>query len=215
MFIGYPSGYKGYRLYDLTKKVVFISRDVVFHENVFPFQSNTPQTPVIDPFPDVVLPKPLPDTAVPHYPIPSLHPDSAPAAVSDATPIPPLAADVPVLRRSTRSHRPPTYLQNYHCNQVAATSCSYPISDYLSYQKLSPLYHQFVMQVSSIFEPQFYHQAAPIPEWQDAMKLELQAKQMTPGLSFPYLRTNTPLDAGGFTRSNTTLMGLWTNTKPA
>ena len=42
-FSGLPPGYKGYKLYDLAKKTIFHSRDVVFHENVFPFKlASTP-----------------------------------------------------------------------------------------------------------------------------------------------------------------------------
>ncbi|KAL4318408.1 hypothetical protein GQ457_18G006600 [Hibiscus cannabinus] len=37
VFIGYPKNIKGYRLYDLQSKTVFVSRDVVFIENEFPF----------------------------------------------------------------------------------------------------------------------------------------------------------------------------------
>lgn len=38
VFMGYPIGYKGYKLYDLTTKQFIISRDMVFHETTFPFQ---------------------------------------------------------------------------------------------------------------------------------------------------------------------------------
>jgi hypothetical protein len=41
VFLGYPSGVKGYKLLDLTNHNVIISRDVIFHEHVFPFH-NTP-----------------------------------------------------------------------------------------------------------------------------------------------------------------------------
>ncbi|KAL3355455.1 hypothetical protein AABB24_019499 [Solanum stoloniferum] len=37
VFIGYPFNTKGYKVLDLTTKKVHISRDVLFHENVFPF----------------------------------------------------------------------------------------------------------------------------------------------------------------------------------
>ena len=41
-FLGYPFGVKGYRVLDLSTKTVFTSRDVVFHENHFPYvQGNT------------------------------------------------------------------------------------------------------------------------------------------------------------------------------
>ena len=37
VFIGYPYNVKGYKLFDLLSHTVLISRDVVFHEKVFPF----------------------------------------------------------------------------------------------------------------------------------------------------------------------------------
>ena len=39
VFVGYPFGQKGWRLYDLDTKEFFVSRDVKFIENVFPFAS--------------------------------------------------------------------------------------------------------------------------------------------------------------------------------
>lgn len=55
VFLGYPPGYKGYKLYDIEPKQIFISRDVIFHENVFPFHSIFGSTNLVDPFPDLVL----------------------------------------------------------------------------------------------------------------------------------------------------------------
>jgi hypothetical protein len=40
VFIGYPYAIKGYKLYDLHTKSVFISRNVIFHEHIFPFAIN-------------------------------------------------------------------------------------------------------------------------------------------------------------------------------
>ena len=37
VFMGYGTTQKGYKLYDLENKVLFISRDVVFTESIFPF----------------------------------------------------------------------------------------------------------------------------------------------------------------------------------
>jgi hypothetical protein len=39
IFIGYPYATKGYKLYNLQTKSVFVSRNVIFHENIFPFAS--------------------------------------------------------------------------------------------------------------------------------------------------------------------------------
>jgi hypothetical protein len=41
VFIGYPFGVKGYKLFDMSTKQFFVSRDVVFHEHIFPFYSKT------------------------------------------------------------------------------------------------------------------------------------------------------------------------------
>lgn len=37
IFLGYPYGMKAYKLYNLQTQTTFVSRDVYFHENVFPF----------------------------------------------------------------------------------------------------------------------------------------------------------------------------------
>ncbi|KAL4304589.1 hypothetical protein GQ457_10G001630 [Hibiscus cannabinus] len=37
MFIGFPKNMKGYRLFNLETREIFVSRDVVFSENIFPF----------------------------------------------------------------------------------------------------------------------------------------------------------------------------------
>ncbi|XP_050258405.1 uncharacterized protein LOC126703484 [Quercus robur] len=48
VFLGYPFGVKGYKVLDLSNNKVFLSRDVVFHENSFPFASISPH--IADPF---------------------------------------------------------------------------------------------------------------------------------------------------------------------
>ena len=38
IFIGYPSNHKGYKILDIKTKKIYVSRDVIFHEDLFPFQ---------------------------------------------------------------------------------------------------------------------------------------------------------------------------------
>lgn len=38
MMIGYPCNKKGYKVFDLAKRRILISRDVVFEENIFPLR---------------------------------------------------------------------------------------------------------------------------------------------------------------------------------
>jgi len=48
IFVGYPYGKKGWRLYDSETQQLFVSRDVVFYENVFPFASSLPTPSTMD-----------------------------------------------------------------------------------------------------------------------------------------------------------------------
>lgn len=58
VFLGYPPCMKWYKLF-IHSKEVFVYRDVIFHESLFPFMASSRSTLVIDPFPDLVLPKPV------------------------------------------------------------------------------------------------------------------------------------------------------------
>ena len=41
VFLGFPFNVKAFKVFDLNSHTVFVSRDVTFHENVFPFVSNS------------------------------------------------------------------------------------------------------------------------------------------------------------------------------
>nr|GEY56752.1 uncharacterized mitochondrial protein AtMg00810-like [Tanacetum cinerariifolium] len=43
VFLGYPAHQKGYKLYNLLTRSSFVSRDVVFHEHIFPFDESSSQ----------------------------------------------------------------------------------------------------------------------------------------------------------------------------
>ena len=59
IFIGYPHGQKGWRVYDLRTKKILVSRDVVFYEDMFPYM-DTMQDSVsaarMPTFPEVAMP---------------------------------------------------------------------------------------------------------------------------------------------------------------
>ena len=55
IFHGYPYGVKSYKVMDLMTYRIFISRDVVFHEHIFPFHNLNSKTLQIDPFAALVL----------------------------------------------------------------------------------------------------------------------------------------------------------------
>ena len=56
VFLGYPIHHKSYRVYDLEHNFFFISRDVTFEENIFPYHLMTP-----DPTPSLVLSLSIPE----------------------------------------------------------------------------------------------------------------------------------------------------------
>uniref|UniRef100_A0A2N9HC01 Reverse transcriptase Ty1/copia-type domain-containing protein n=1 Tax=Fagus sylvatica TaxID=28930 RepID=A0A2N9HC01_FAGSY len=149
-FLGYPSGVKGYKLLDLATYKIHISRDVIFHENIFPFQNRTPlpdfstflhtSSPPISHFPlpsynttDIPLFSAVPSFApVPISPLPSVsnnipslpisfdldHGSPSPFPLPSNDPIEtetPCSSSSSPLRRSTRVHKAPTYLKDYHC----------------------------------------------------------------------------------------------------
>uniref|UniRef100_A0A2N9GDP6 CCHC-type domain-containing protein n=1 Tax=Fagus sylvatica TaxID=28930 RepID=A0A2N9GDP6_FAGSY len=214
---GYPSGVKGYKLLDLTTHKVLISRDVVFHETIFPFQTQTPPpdfTTFLNstPEPISITPHFIPSCSIiaddmPYSPIPPSAPvpsiSTSPLPFSDISPhldhtlssspsLDHIEIDSPgqpvssPLRRSTRVHKPPTYLQDYHCqlaHYVGSTSSPptassgkpYPLSTSLSYDHLSPTHRNFALSVTAISEPSSFHQANQNPYWQEAMFAELAA----------------------------------------
>ncbi|KAI9178269.1 hypothetical protein LWI28_024501 [Acer negundo] len=223
VFIGYPLGIKGYRLFDVRTKQVFVSRDVIFHEEIFPFHTIATFESLIDPFPEFVLP--LSASSVVHStsltsPSISLHPESeanpplvvasreSEILISDPISMPhtdvvdvsptqsPLDSHIDHpeetiphdhnthLRRSSRVPQPPSYLRDFHCSLVSqhdvsspVCSTAYPLNEVLSYQSLSPTYKNFVLNVSSHYEPHFFHQVAKYLELRAAMKTELDAME--------------------------------------
>ncbi|KAM2129542.1 hypothetical protein ACFX1R_009206 [Malus domestica] len=151
IFLGYPSGQKAYKLYNLTTRQIFTSRDVVFHENIFPFHtspsSSSPQPMSFsNPLPEPLSPDPvLPSVIHPSDPMLFVEPTSFADAESPAPPSPaplpasavpdltlsvsePAPAPAPVLRRSSRHSSPPPKLRDYDCPTLKLTQPHPPLS---------------------------------------------------------------------------------------
>ena len=195
VFLGYLCNVKGYKLYDLDTYAVFVSKDVVFHESIFPFVPSSNNSIPFNSLPlpcasfvpplhdDPLLFKPKTSALTPHSIIQVHHTidddflDEVPEA-----PLDPIANPIP-LRRSVRSVKRLFYLQEFHCNHVAfvqplsssQSGTSHPLSSHVSYHHLSPSYKTFCCAISSLVEPQFYYQAMSDPQWQAAMATEIAA----------------------------------------
>ncbi|XP_073016728.1 uncharacterized protein [Primulina eburnea] len=130
----------------------YISRDVIFHESVFSFESQS--LPNNDFFCDNVLPTQL-------EPIPSsAHGKHIPST------------------RSGRHSLQPSHLRDYHCftiNSPIPSSTDYPLKNVFHDHRLSSSYRAFFNNISTIIEHQSYSQAVVSLEWRQAMLDELQA----------------------------------------
>lgn len=117
VFIGYPATQKGYKVLDLKSQQIQVSRDVIFHEQHFPYHMLSSQTsesqyhnafflPYFTASPSFYFDDDIAaQTSVVHTISPDQTNDSS--STSDHQ---------PTLRQSTRVRQPPSYLSYYHCN---------------------------------------------------------------------------------------------------
>ena len=245
IFIGYPVGQKAYKLFNLSTRKIFTSRDVHFHENHFPYASSEfvlpPSnlgnssgpipTPIHDqasssfvaPNSDIPTsvspvssqtisnlpslhdeqlnehPTPAPLKTYTHRPkdapsrplaipaptsslpsSPSLLPSSSnPSNPSPALPGLPQSTPTEPFHRSSRSHNPPTKLQDYVCSHLTH-ACSdqspslllgptigtrYSLANYVSYHRYQPAHRSFISHINQVTEPRNYSEVVIHPEW--------------------------------------------------
>lgn len=92
-------------------------------------------------------------------------------------PAPVASAPTNVLRKNKRPSKAPSYLTDYYCN-MTSSGVTYPISDYMSYDKLSEPYRAYI-SVTKYAEPSSFSQAKKSDDWLQAMNAELQALEGT------------------------------------
>ena len=195
VFLGYPIGMKAYKLLDIASNKVFNSRDVYFHEKVFPFSGSIHMSAAThDLFHERVLPLSLPDSVDINDSFSPILDQNCDSAMMDQAVLQPSnfssteesfaapnsdSSPISAVTKSKRAVRRPFYLQDYHCalinNKYLDHTSTYPISNVLGYSKLSPSVRAIVLSVSAHWEPEFYHQAKGHPEWEAAMQNELHA----------------------------------------
>ena len=153
-----------------------------------------------DPFPGFSLPKAFHESTNYHHPspitptVPSLsilNYDSTSEPIDQPTNEPsqnqqhdqnPSQTSNPIVRRSTRVTKQPSYLQAYHCSLLTSQtshqdSTKYPLNQYLSYQALSLSFKHSVLQMSTLREPTFYHETVIHDDWKRVMEVELKAME--------------------------------------
>ena len=84
---------------------------------------------------------------------------------------------------TTRIRKPSSYLQDYHCNLAAATAMPhqslgkgnlYPLSQVLSYDRLTLSYQSFFMNITTTPKPIRYFEVIKHECWRVAMDQELE-----------------------------------------
>ncbi|KAL0379086.1 UNVERIFIED_CONTAM: Retrovirus-related Pol polyprotein from transposon RE1 [Sesamum radiatum] len=177
IFIGYPQGQKGYKLFDIDHKTTLISRDVIFHEHFFPYLqklSTSPCSPISISVHDLNFPSTSIHSSTPTSVTDNLDvvtPDSSldshiPSTDLPAEPISTPTFPAPV-RKSTRISKPPAWLDDFHCN-LSHTSV-------ITSTDLSLSHKGFLAALSTIQEPRTYMQARGSIKWVQAMQQELAA----------------------------------------
>ena len=89
----------------------------------------------------------------------------------------------PPVKRSTKVHKTPIYLQDYACNTAAAAhppGSPYDIIDSLTYSHLDPSYKSYLMTISVCHQqPASFSQDVQDPAWRAAMDKEIEALEKT------------------------------------
>ncbi|KAL0461228.1 UNVERIFIED_CONTAM: hypothetical protein Slati_0010400 [Sesamum latifolium] len=151
-------GQKGCKLFDIEKKVTLVSRDVVFHENRFPYEGE--QTDPIT----CSLPLPLQDISTDSN-LDSSVPDNE---EKDHTTQPPATDNIlPELRRFTRTISKPHWMNDFICNY--SINQTPPIVS-----AISSAHAVFAVSISDFQEPQTYNQTTQ-SDWINVMKADIQA----------------------------------------
>ncbi|KAE8733468.1 hypothetical protein F3Y22_tig00001120pilonHSYRG00022 [Hibiscus syriacus] len=178
VFLGYPPGVKGYRVYVLQSQKIDFCLPKAVHDIIdISHVHGIEQVPLepTDSNGDASFDSngstsgASSECVDSHDNVPLEPTDSNNGTIStDAFSIP--------VRRSSRTFQKPSYLQQYYCNN-ASSKCFYPIEDFLSSSKLSTEYGAFVANISSVVEPSYYHQDVKSLTWRNAMSDELRAME--------------------------------------
>lgn len=122
-------------------------------------------------------------------------------------------------RTSSRITYPPSYLRDYHCNLLnhspqLSHSVLFPLSHYISYNSLSSNHKNFILQISSQYEPRFNHEVVSFPHWMTNMSEELSSMETNNTWSIVPLPTDKhSIGCQWFTRLSMRQMARWIGTK--
>ncbi|XP_070037098.1 uncharacterized mitochondrial protein AtMg00820-like [Nicotiana tomentosiformis] len=77
------------------------------------------------------------------------------------------------LKKSTRTSKQPIWMKDYVV-QSGKTCNKHPISNHLSYDKITPTYHSYLAKFSTLIKPQTFKEAVKDERWVEYMKQEIK-----------------------------------------
>lgn len=195
IFLDYSPGQKGYKLYDLGSFMIIVSRDVRFHEEIYPFKTTetvvAAQLEPILPIPHfsdtqniIYESKNINDTldTPPHTDSQEVYKISESPEHSSSTPEP-----IPI-RHSNRTRKLPSWINDYVATvnnvshhifnptsirlEIKYKPFTYP---YIAPKHFINAHMSFIANLSTVQEPTCYLQARLKPEWIRAMIEEINA----------------------------------------
>lgn len=195
VFIGYPLSQKGYKVLDLSTQKIIVTRDIIFHEDHFPFHLSNPTAPNIHPtflpshttlsqhdtpdpnFQSLFTPPRSPAPTLSRSPADSAQTPSPSTVFSPHSPSPtshisPSPSPIP-LRHSTRQTKLPAYLQDYHVPSAHCASTHW--CNLVSFNSLPTSHKALLSTAATLVEPTSFLEASQDSNWIEAMNKEVQA----------------------------------------
>lgn len=168
---------------DLESNKIFISQNVVFHEDLFPLKKNSMfeapewlKSKNSEPQVTSNHSQNSPSHSIPISPS-QISKSHVPSTHSHIVPSPSIPISPSEISKS-RVKKVPSHLQDSHCYALTPNN-DHPIQNFLSYSKLSPSHNAYINAITKIPIPSSYIEAQRDKEWCDAVDLEFGAMEST------------------------------------
>ncbi|KAJ4796993.1 Retroelement pol polyprotein-like [Rhynchospora pubera] len=195
IFVGYPFGKKGWRVYDLETHEFIVSRDVVFYENEFPLKSKTLEDKENLPVRSSRLSEFVEDCEnIKHVQHSGENEEITVSEVGEneegletPTGTQETVNDAEIIEPEKRVRQPSTRLRDYicytarqdpsnaHSTSISIPGSTYPITHYVNCNNFSSAHREFLAAVTVGKEPEHYGEAVKDRPWRNAMKEEIEA----------------------------------------
>lgn len=189
VFLGYPQNKRGYKVMNLLNNMVFVSRDVKFYEGVYPYRlfpasrkeiksQFRPQIVVSEEESAQNIEGAAESEEIDHWgenvqnetDNENVEENNEPENNENGTE----SEEVPVIRQSSRPHRPPSWLNDYYTACSKATACEKRAETTVK-TPVSESFKCFLTSMEQEQEPWNYKEAVKHKKWVTAMNEELDA----------------------------------------